>query len=242
MEIAFLVIGAVLLMVTAILSQTLTGKWKIFLWIVFTILLIVYTIVGINMELDRKVEKGKEDTNVSDLTKTNKQILDINKKLLNIVESPNFAKSPETLSKIDEIKSNLSLIGNKSKSILRFSFWSDRDIFIDTLTAPVENGIVTIKFSAKNISTVQANKGKIWIQICNGCKFAEEPQGSETTDDVVVRRKPFESLYAGVYFEPTVLKIIPPQEVDHFTIAFKYACENCPPIDNEHPQKLRVNY
>jgi hypothetical protein len=248
MGIAFLVIGAVLLMVTAILSQTLTGKWKIFLWIVFTILLIAYTVVGINMELDRKVEKGKEAANVSALNDKNKQIYDLTQQLLNIVQSPNFGKSPETLSKIDEIKGNLSSIENKSKVAMQFTFCPDMrppQTFIDTITVPIENGIVVVGFTVKNISTVQTNSGGIWIQLCDGCKFAEEPEGSikVSLNPDTVRVKYFSSPFsAGLFLDTTKLKIIPPLGHNSFTLAFKYACDKCPPIDKEKPQILRVNY
>jgi hypothetical protein len=79
------------------------------------------------------------------------------------------------------------------------------------------------------------------MQICDGCRFAQEPQGADAAPgDLLVRRKRFDSIAPGVYFDPTILKIIPPPAVDSFTIAFKYGCEQCPPVDNEHPQKLRV--
>jgi len=227
MEILYsLVKGGLLIVIPVILSQTSKERRIIrgVLWITF--ILLVFSNIYINYKTDN----------------TSKQILDDNKELLQIVKDPNFAKNPETSSKLKNIERNISLMENKSKAILKFSFWSGKDILIDKTIAPIEKGVVTVKFSAKNISTAQANNGKIWIQICDGCKFAEEPQDSEITHDDVVRRKRFEHLYAGAYFDPTILKIIPPPGVNSFTIAFKYACETCPPIDNDHPQKLTVSY
>ena len=248
-----MVIGAVLLMVTAILSQTLTGKWKIILWIVFTILLIAYTIVGINMELDRKIEKGKETANVSALNDKNKQIYDLTQQLLKIVQSPNFAKDQKTLSTINEVKNNLSSLGNKPKAILQFTFWplGPNSKIIDKTRVPIKNGIIEVPFSFKNNSTEPAKNGEVWIQICDKCRFAEETVGfkklkPEEADVAVyldtVRKYPFCLFAPGEYFTPATLKIIPPLGYHSFPINFRYKCETCPPVDNEHPQQLTVNY
>jgi hypothetical protein len=129
------------------------------------------------------------------------------------------------------------------KAILRFSFWpmKSQDIFTTEISAPLENGAVTVAFTARNLSTVQANNGAVWIRISDVCRFAEEPEGSVKTAWDVVRKKRFDSLHAGVVFEPTYLKIVPPPGISSFTIAYMYACEKCPPVDNEHPQILKVN-
>jgi len=112
---------------------------------------------------------------------------------------------------------------------------------IKETSVSLDNGAVTVMFTAKSVGTTQANNGQLWMQICGGCRFAEEPQGADAAPgNLLVRRKRFDSISPGVYFDPTILKIIPPSAVDSFTIAFKYGCERCPPVDNEHPQKLRV--
>jgi energy-coupling factor transporter transmembrane protein EcfT len=131
------------------------------------------------------------------------------------------------------------------KAKLQFSFWplgSDYAL-IDTVRVPIENEIVTVEFTAKNISTAQANNGKLWIRICASCKFAEEPQNSLILhpDDKATRLISFGILDAGVHFNPIKLKIIPPPTGNDFIIAFYYACEKCPPVDDKHPQQLRVN-
>jgi len=131
-----------------------------------------------------------------------------------------------------------------TKAKFKFSFWpiSPDERLIDIISKSVENGVVTVALTAKNVGNAQADNGQIWIQICDACKFAEEPQGTTTPpDDPVVRRKRFDKLHMGSYFEGTTLKVIPPTGADHFTILLKYACEQCPPIENKNPQKLRVN-
>jgi len=244
METLFVLISGVLLLISVTLGEQLSKKLRIAIWILFVILLISYSYINIKMENVRKIEKGKDDIKISELTKTNQQVLEINKELLQVVKEPNFAKNPETLSKIDKIEKNLSSVENKSKVILKFSFWSKekQNEFIDNVTVPIENGVFTVDFTAKNISTVQANNGAIWIQVCNGCKFAEEPEGSTIQPDDKIRRVHFDALHAGVNLVPIKLKIIPPLGTNSCEIAFKYACEKCPPAGKEHTQKLRVNY
>jgi hypothetical protein len=113
---------------------------------------------------------------------------------------------------------------------------------VSAISRPNNNGVVSVEVTAKNVGTAQADNGQIWMQLCDGCRFAESPQGSTIPpDDPLVRRKIFDHLHMGVYFESTLLKIIPPTGVSSFTIALKYACKECHPLDNQHPQKLRVN-
>jgi hypothetical protein len=130
------------------------------------------------------------------------------------------------------------------KARLQFSFWpigSDEHL-VDNVSKPLVDGVVTVAFTAKEVGAVQADNGQLWIQLCDGCKFAEEPVGTTAPpDDATVRRKRFDTLHMGSYFEATTLKIIPPSGLSSFTIALKYSCERCPPIDNSHPQKLRVD-
>ena len=247
-----MVIGAVLLMITAILSQALTGKWKIVLWIVFTILLIVYTIVGIQMELDRQVEKSKEGANVSALNDKNKQILDVTQQLLGIVQSPNFAKNPETSSKIEKIAKITSSLENNSqqKASLQFSFWpfdKEGNATIHSQTVLIHNGIVEVTFSVKNDSDIPAKHGNIWLYICEGCSFAEEPKNLEIIKSINedrIRRKSFDLINPGESLEPITVKIFPPIGFNPFLIAFAYACETCPQVksDLEHRQILTVSY
>jgi len=127
---------------------------------------------------------------------------------------------------------------------LQFSFppLQPSEGLVNSVSIPVVDGAALVEFTAKNTGDAQADNGQIWIQICDGCKYAEEPSGSTAPPgDPVVRRKRFDHLYKGSYFETTRLKIIPPPNIRKFTIAFKYACETCPAIDNDHPQKLTVN-
>jgi len=130
---------------------------------------------------------------------------------------------------------------------LQFTFCPDGQIpekFMDDIIDPPENGVVTVYVSAKNISTVHTGSDvKIWIIICEACKFAEDPQGSipmQPHEDLS-RRLQYNELYAGTSYDPFKFKIIPPSGADHFFIGMNYACAKCPPVDVKQRQVLRVN-
>ncbi|HZW95771.1 MAG TPA: hypothetical protein VFF64_22680 [Candidatus Eremiobacteraceae bacterium] len=133
----------------------------------------------------------------------------------------------------------------KESAKLQFTFWPinpNDEKLRDEISLPAVNGVVTVTVSAKNIGTAQADNGQIWIQLCDDCTFAEEPEGSTAPkDDPTVRRKHFDILHMGSYFEGTTLKIAPRAGLTSFKIALKYSCEHCPPVENKHPQTLKVN-
>ena len=84
--------------------------------------------------------------------------------------------------------------------------------------------------------------GKFGFRFAMGASSRKNPEGSTAPlGEPTTRRKRFDVIHKGVYFDPTTLKIIPPTGISSFTIAFKYTCDNCLPVDNGHPQKLRIN-
>jgi len=132
------------------------------------------------------------------------------------------------------------------KAMFGFTFWPPRSdgTFINKIALPIENGIITVDLAVKNISTVQATNGGVWIRVHDGCRFEEDPQGLKTLQTLgnfVVKGTRYAAIYAGTYLSPIELKIIPPPRIDSFTIDFAYACEKCPPADeNNETQKLVV--
>jgi hypothetical protein len=132
---------------------------------------------------------------------------------------------------------------SSAKARLDFMFYPNNlnDAPMQTIDAHVVANFVTVGVTAK-ASKAQAEKGQVWIQICDLCKYAEEPKDSTAPpDDPTVRRKRFDVLHVGALFENTKLQVIPPPGKPFFTISLKYTCENCPPVDNDHPQRLKVN-
>lgn len=132
----------------------------------------------------------------------------------------------------------------RKKAILDFTFLpiGENNKSVKEIAVPVNSGAVNVSFSAKSVGALPAKNPEVWIEVCDGCKFAEEPAGTKPApNDPFARRKHFDVLRPGLYFDPTVLKIIPPGGVSTFTITFKYVCEQCPPIEKQNLQTLKVD-
>ncbi|MGA7769749.1 MAG: hypothetical protein WCA27_26400, partial [Candidatus Sulfotelmatobacter sp.] len=79
-----------------------------------------------------------------------------------------------------------------TKARFLFAFWpiGPDEQLSSVISKSAENGIVTVAITAKNVGDGQADNGQIWMQICDGCKFAEEPEGTTMPpNDPLVRRK-----------------------------------------------------
>jgi hypothetical protein len=133
----------------------------------------------------------------------------------------------------------------EKRAILRFSLWPkpQGDKFINKIDAPVENGIVSVDFVVKNIGNAPASMALVWINICDKCKYAIEPEGSNKIPEMgdTVRVVHFQNLPAGTWFSQFNLKIIPPANFGTFTIDLNYGCEQCPPVNPHRFQKLLVH-
>lgn len=75
---------------------------------------------------------------------------------------------------------NLPRIPAPARAQFQFAFWpvAPDEQLSTAISKSSENGIVTVAITAKNIGNAQADNGQIWIQICDECKFAEEPEGT----------------------------------------------------------------
>jgi hypothetical protein len=94
---------------------------------------------------------------------------------------------------------------------------------------PQTDGTFTIDFMVGNISNVPAKNGDIWVQICNRCKYAKEPDGfaKRSGSDEQIRHKNFQLINGGAFLEKMTVEINVPPEVGRFETAFEYACETC---------------
>jgi hypothetical protein len=214
------------------------------LWIIFPCaILIGFILLEINILLNPNLEKISPSSIQGQPTKQRSDVLQIAQPAVKNKTAVETAKEPSP----PLAKQTVPVPPEMAK--LQFTFCPDGKLsgaIIDKITAPPENGVVTVYLSAKNISTVNTdNIVKIWIQICDECKFAEEPQGVEPSqaydDNVIIRRLSFGYLYAGIFYDPFKLKIIPPFGYNSFTIGLYYACEKCPPVDLKQKQILIVN-
>jgi hypothetical protein len=135
------------------------------------------------------------------------------------------------------------------KAHLEFSFIDDVDEDTDD---PIKRRIVdppspyvTVHITFFVTGEVTARNGEIWIRICGGCRWAEEPEGFHSIGDAGNdRTMNFQILYPQVRFKTVELKIYPSPlpRYNSFVISGFYACENCPPIDRTKPDNLIAIY
>jgi len=93
-----------------------------------------------------------------------------------------------------------------------------------------DDGSVNVQFQVKNVSEdTSTGKGDLWIQICRGCSYPNDPPGFVRREgsDEHVRHRTFDFLNAGIAFEPMSLSLRPPSGTSVFQVSFKYSCETC---------------
>lgn len=85
----------------------------------------------------------------------------------------------------------------------------------------VVDGHVEVEITAFNHSETNAVQGELVVRICQGCKFAEEPEHSIHIVGAMEKERviPFNVIGTQARLEKIRLKIIPPDAADSFTIA-----------------------
>jgi hypothetical protein len=119
---------------------------------------------------------------------------------------------------------------------LRFSLWRD-DLRQDTV--PLEStsvqadkdGAFEVPFFIMNDSSVVAQNVEIWVQLCDSCSFAKEPEGFDKPEGTVdrVRHRSLGSIAAGAAIRDknTVLVRVNVPNASSFSIVFKSTCLTC---------------
>jgi hypothetical protein len=99
MEIAFWISGGILLLITAILSEKLSGNWKVIGWIFFIGILTFYTYTGIGLNMrkntEQKIAEGKANEKFD-------KVLDITMELLMYAKSSANNKDSKQLEIIED--------------------------------------------------------------------------------------------------------------------------------------------
>jgi hypothetical protein len=136
------------------------------------------------------------------------------------------------------------------KAHVEFSFFTEDpdQLPIKSVIAETDSPFITVNIVFYATGEVTAKTGQIWLRICNGCRYAEEPAGflppdPDAPDDRSMR---FTDLYPMVLSSKISLKIFPPiiqpRRNDRMAIGGYYSCENCPPVDPKHGDELVVLY
>ncbi|OGW24507.1 MAG: hypothetical protein A2X59_00745 [Nitrospirae bacterium GWC2_42_7] len=98
MEIAFWISGGILLLITAILSEKLSGKWKVIGWIFFISILTFYTYTGIGLNMRKNTEQKIAEVKANEKFD---RVLDITRELLTYAKSSANNKDSKQLEAIE---------------------------------------------------------------------------------------------------------------------------------------------
>ena len=132
---------------------------------------------------------------------------------------------------------------NEEKAKLEFSFYTeDPDALpLRELSIPQRSAAIEVSVTFRGIGDVTAKNGELWIRICKDCIYGSEPQGFEVAG-AKDRRKRFDMIYPNVPIDAITFLIVPPllKNVNAVNIGGYYSCENCEPVDVQHPQSLRA--
>lgn len=102
------------------------------------------------------------------------------------------------------------------------------------------NNIVKFTVYFVNTSLVQADRGEIWITLCNGCTYAKEPDALSHIDGASGRARTmrFDSIPAKAALA-VILEVFPPRASDTITVLATVRCETCAFSD---AVRLNVNF
>lgn len=122
---------------------------------------------------------------------------------------------------------------------LRVNFWDYSSSIISMHGGA--DGVFTLDFTATNTSEVVANGGDMWIEVCQGCLFAEEPTGFDKPNGSAetVRHRTFGILNPGVSLAKMTIQVKPSKQFQSFEVAWRYSCGTCGKMGD--PQKFTVS-
>lgn len=112
----------------------------------------------------------------------------------------------------------------------------------DSLSSDLD-GVFTIEFTFRNISSSAASNTDVWIYICDQCSFASDPVGYDRPQGSAdnVRHKMVPLMNPNTTMAITKLQLRTKTLLPSFTIAFKYSCQMCAGDGTARPQLLTIN-
>ncbi len=103
----------------------------------------------------------------------------------------------------------------------------DKPVLSKTIQ-PDSDGNFPVEWAFINASESTADQIDVWIQVCDKCSFAKEPEGFEKIPgaDEHVRHRLIQSINGSVAFEKVTI-LVKCSLSNPFQIGFKYACKTC---------------
>jgi hypothetical protein len=149
-----------------------------------------------------------------------------------IVKVPSLLTQTE--SHLDASIGKVGIVPEKHAQ-LRFSFWTIKADELSTTEIALlpefsgDYGVYIFDVTTTNISDTTAKDVDMWVNICDSCTFAEEPQGFDRPTGMPeqMRHKFFAQLNPGVTLEKIPLHINVRRKYRKFNISFSYSCATC---------------
>lgn len=125
---------------------------------------------------------------------------------------------------------------------LQFSLYdpsASEPVVVASMRADPE-GVFSVDFVARNSSDTSTKMGDLWIQLCEVCTYAKEPEGFDKPKGIneSSRHQVFSMLNPGVTLEKMNVQIKITKPVPWFELGFRYSCETCGKISDT--QKARI--
>ena len=154
----------------------------------------------------------------------------------------------ESLSKT-EASLNKSISGiaipSEKKAELVFSLWTEsatlKTPVLSLPLSPDSAGVFEVPFTVGNPTANAVRNADVWIDICDGCIFAEEPEGFQKTTGTAERtRTRTVNINPGTNLPKMILKVKLSQPFSGFDIALRYSCDICGNLLDRPRQIARV--
>lgn len=208
----------------------------------------VLSLVGVYQESKDKIEQRAATTKVEgQLDEANKALRDNTALYLTtykdlsgqVTDLKTQVKTDELQKKLTSVETQLeatqrALVG--PKATLAFSFdppsvSSDGNDLIpvtQTILPVADSGAVHMSFDVINNTTIDAVDGELTLQICDGCKFGKEPDGSRKLQNAPETQRdfPFQRILPKTRVSFGADLIVPPK-VPWVTVVLSYRCQTC---------------
>jgi hypothetical protein len=136
-----------------------------------------------------------------------------------------------------DLNASIGKVGKPDPPIpphLIFGLWSVTapmgQPLLETPLRPNADGVFAIEFSVGNVPpTSVARSVDVWIDICEECSFAKEPEGFDRPPGMLdqTRHTMIGFLNPGAAFGKKTIEVKPLKRFSSFIIQMRYACDVC---------------
>jgi hypothetical protein len=147
------------------------------------------------------------------------------------------------------LTASISKVGKPDPPIppqLLFSLWSEDPKAASPLLAsslrPNKDGLFTVDFSIGNNSHSAARSIDIWIDVCDDCSFAKEPDGFDRPTGMrdQTRHRVASLLNPGASLPKLTVEVKLSKPFTSFEIGMRYSCEICEKMADTQVARIAV--